>query len=190
VALIECPKCFGTKWWGMWDGQRAECPRCRGTGSLAVRLIQPYEREEREWSEVQGEGEVEVAGVSEAMAREEGERGLVPPDEDEKEPEWVGWWKRTTEQDLERLKPKVAEYGAGDLELMGAGLSMLTGGVAQRGQESAIAFYALGKIARIISALEDGRSPSDDSWLDLEIYARMARRVRVTGGVWPGGDGC
>jgi hypothetical protein len=51
--------------------------------------------------------------------------------------------------------------------------------------ELGVAFYALGKMARIMGAYADGLAPSDDSWHDLAIYARMAQRVRHADG-WPG----
>lgn len=97
------------------------------------------------------------------------------------------WWRKTTEEELESLMPKVVAYGSRDLEVMGDVMLMsypnLRGVVAP--EELAIGFYSLGKMARIMGAYADGHAPSFDSWHDLAIYARMAQRVRDVG-QWPG----
>lgn len=111
------------------------------------------------------------------------------------------WWAEVAAKDVLKFAPKVAEYGAGDLELMGNGLRMLSGsskwgdsaGLAgdgegsdagersQVGQEMAISFYLMGKIGRALSAYAEGRFPSDDTLEDIRIYAFMLTRVRVAG---------
>ena len=97
------------------------------------------------------------------------------------------WWDKTTQDEIESMMPKVVEYGSNDLKMIGDALLALRKDL--RGtvepDELAVAFYALGKIARILGAYEDGNTPSDDSWHDLAIYARMALRVRDAGD-WPG----
>lgn len=97
-------------------------------------------------------------------------------------------WMEQARQEAEKLAPKVVEYGALDLEMMGEGLratsshpDAFSGAAAQ---ELAIAFYVLGKVARLISAYSAGRLPSDDTWVDLSIYSRMALTVRRHG-AWP-----
>lgn len=97
------------------------------------------------------------------------------------------WWNETTKEELDSLMPKVVEYGSSDLKIMGEALLMLNPDLQENTEpeEIAIAFYALGKIARIIGAYADGVQPSHDSWHDLAIYARMAQRVRDAG-EWPG----
>ena len=99
------------------------------------------------------------------------------------------WWRLQAEAELDKTLPKVREYSAVDLEIMGA--AMLAGpGVRIRrpqgfGIEMAIAFYVLGKVSRAIGAYQEGRQPSDDTWFDIGVYARMAQRVREEG-TWPG----
>lgn len=85
------------------------------------------------------------------------------------------WWMEMAKQDYERFVEKARAYGSHDLELMGATLMKMG---ALDGEEAALAFYAEGKIARIMSAIASGRNPSDDSWFDLTIYSMMARLRR------------
>lgn len=97
------------------------------------------------------------------------------------------WWEATTRAELASMLPKVTEYGSHDLQIVGEALILLNPKLAGKAHpaEVGIAFYALGKIARIIGAYADGHSPSDDTWHDLAIYARMAQRVRDAD-TWPG----
>lgn len=97
------------------------------------------------------------------------------------------WWHATTKDEIDSMMPKVIEYGSNDLKMMGEAMLGLKPELADKiePEELAIAFYALGKIARIFGAYQDGSAPSDDSWHDLAIYARMAQRVRDAG-YWPG----
>jgi hypothetical protein len=101
------------------------------------------------------------------------------------------WWEEKCRADIDSMVPKAIEYGGGDLTLMADGMRLLqqVGGrtvtrPVQR--EAAIAFYALGKIARILSAISEGRLPGEDSWYDLQIYAIMAQYERQVG-PWPNG---
>lgn len=97
------------------------------------------------------------------------------------------WWLDTAAQEIDALMPKVIEYGASDLRLMGEALLMsmpqCRGKVLP--EELAIAFYAFGKAARLMGAYADGFEPSADTWHDLGVYARMAQRVRDAK-QWPG----
>jgi len=97
------------------------------------------------------------------------------------------WWEDTTDDELASLLPKVIEYGSHDLKIIGDVMLLLRPEL--RGkvnpEEMGVAFYALGKIARIMGAYADGIAPSNDSWHDLAIYSRMAQRIRSVGG-WPG----
>jgi hypothetical protein len=97
------------------------------------------------------------------------------------------WWQQTTKDEIESMLPKVIEYGANDLKVMGDAMLLLRPDLVGKihPEELAISFYALGKMARIVGAYADGQIPSDDSWHDLAIYARMAQRVRDAGH-WPG----
>lgn len=104
------------------------------------------------------------------------------------------WWIATADSDIRTVAPKAVEYGAADLEVMGTAMQHLYPGMGQIrdlserraiGLEMAIAFYALGKVARLFGAFEQGRVPNLDSWYDLAIYTGMARKVRETGS-WVG----
>lgn len=99
------------------------------------------------------------------------------------------WWRRLTNDDIAATLPKVQEYTAADLQIMGDTMRQwMPGGDTQPerwGIEMAIAFYLLGKIARAVAAYREGRVPSDDTLKDIRIYAVMMQRVRDTGG-WPG----
>jgi hypothetical protein len=106
--------------------------------------------------------------------------------------ELAEWWRALSEKEIAQTIAKAQEYGGDDLAYMGAILQDAIRGPevireeTSRAAETAVAFYALGKITRIIGALKEGRKPSDDSWLDLHVYAGMAIRIRETGG-WPNG---
>lgn len=93
------------------------------------------------------------------------------------------------EKDLVRLHEKALSYGSADLEVMGTAMQALLPGAdlfddksrRAAGLEMAIGFYAMGKSARLYGAWGDGNKPGDDSWEDMEAYAKMARIVRETG---------
>lgn len=99
------------------------------------------------------------------------------------------WWSITAEQDAKTTAPKAAEYGAADLAIMGKAMESLFPNLEAMpaeerekvGLEMAVAFYALGKIARLFGAYQQGRLPGDDSWFDLTVYSLMARRIRSVG---------
>lgn len=95
----------------------------------------------------------------------------------------AAWWVQLSDEEVSSLIPKAIEYGSADLEVMGqAMLTLLPNlrGVVD-GQELAIAFYALGKIARLFGGYAQGERPSNDCWYDLKVYAGMAQRVREVG---------
>lgn len=88
------------------------------------------------------------------------------------------WWDTTSASIRDMCLSKADAYGARDLEIMGAA-SGHSGG---RQIEWAVAFYALGKIARILSAIESGDPhTNDDSWTDLVAYAMMGMKAGHTG---------
>lgn len=95
------------------------------------------------------------------------------------------WWYKTCKDDLDRLMPKVGEYTASDLVLMGQFLAEWTGLDPKAGPEAACMFYLLGKVARSVAAYKEGRLPSEDTTHDITIYSLMVRRIRESGG-WPG----
>lgn len=123
--------------------------------------------------QVAGVGEVPMAGV------------LQDYDRRVKQTEEVAgvrrWWLDVAGQDVEKFAPKLAEYGSHDLLIVGAGLLPTHGGDAPLQLEAGVAFYALGKAARAVEALREGRTASPDTWLDLVTYGMMARRIQATG---------
>lgn len=102
--------------------------------------------------------------------------------------ELTSWWIDSAASEIDGMAAKAVEYGATDLRDLGRMIYEMAGrpqpddGVAT---ETGIAFYAAGKLGRIVAAIKEGRRPSEDTWLDLGVYSRMAQRVRQTGG-WPG----
>jgi len=95
------------------------------------------------------------------------------------------WWINHAHQEADRTISKMEEYGAGDLAMIGYSISRIAGREVRDEKQAAelgIVFYALGKIARVIAAVEEGRTPSDDTWFDLAVYAKMALAIR--GDAW------
>lgn len=107
-----------------------------------------------------------------------------PSDVPEGYAELEEWWMGLAQADLDRMLPKVTEYTASDLLLMGQFMEHWLGLPVGTGKEAACVWYALGKVARAVSAYREGRLPSEDTLQDLEIYAKMARRIREKGN-WP-----
>lgn len=98
--------------------------------------------------------------------------------------ELEGWWIAKAQEEIERTVPKAVEYSSSDLVDIGRGV-LGEGRTDEEYAEAGVAFYALGKVSRIMGAIREGRRPSDDSWFDLGVYARMAERIREFGS-WPG----
>lgn len=93
------------------------------------------------------------------------------------------WWASKTARDIDAMLPKVAEYSSSDLLVIGAGIVPHMNPAAQA--EAAVAFYLLGKAARLTGAFIEGRVPHVDSWDDAAVYSMMGRRIREVG-AWPG----
>lgn len=98
------------------------------------------------------------------------------------------WWFEQAQLELDRTIPKAKEYGSGDLAVMASALRLLHSSKLSVAwgdsfyMEWACAFYALGKVSRVIAAYARGDLPDSDSWFDLGVYCRMAQRIRATGG--------
>lgn len=114
------------------------------------------------------------------------EQELLPPELDR-----LAVWMRDHHLALrEQTVAKAGEYGALDLKVMGASLaevlSELGGDDAPPAAklQAAIAFYLLGKVSRVISALAEGKPAPTDSWLDAEVYSMMGSYVQEHG-QWP-----
>jgi hypothetical protein len=101
----------------------------------------------------------------------------------------ANWWLDETRNELDSVIPKALEYGSADLKVIGFALSQMIGepkGVTN--DELGIAFYVLGKVARLVGGYADGRAPSDDTWHDIAIYTKMAQYARFHG-EWGGFKG-
>jgi hypothetical protein len=107
------------------------------------------------------------------------------------------WWMTTAYEDFMQKAPKVDEYGAHDLEIMGAILMVMVykhhldllreaeqATKLPVATELAVWFYILGKVARLVSDYMAGRSGKPDTWHDITFYSMMARRIQETGR-WP-----
>ena len=102
------------------------------------------------------------------------------------------WWRLQAEKEIEQTIAKSAAYGGDNLLMMGEMISdlftmktrddLIRAGVTA--DELAIAMYCLTKITRILGSYKAGVRPSDDSWMDLHVYAAMGIRAREVGG-WP-----
>lgn len=100
-------------------------------------------------------------------------------------PSLADWWERTSRKDLEQMLPKIEEYSAIDLEIMGAAMEAAFPKLPKgAGKEFACQFYLLGKVARAIGAFMESRLPSADTYKDETAYSKMARRIREAG-TWP-----
>lgn len=107
--------------------------------------------------------------------------------------ELADWWRTVNDLMIETVVPKAIEYGATDLRDLGVQVLEMSGrepltwesdDLTRYATEIGIAFYALGKLGRIVAAIKEKRTPSYDTWLDLAIYATMALRVHAKGS-WP-----
>lgn len=100
----------------------------------------------------------------------------------------AGWWREKAEAEIDQTVAKAVEYGSTDLIDIGHSIARAAGRELEGDDEAAewgIFFYLEGKLSRWRSAITDGRRVSDDTLLDIGVYARMAQRVRDAGG-WPG----
>jgi len=94
------------------------------------------------------------------------------------------WWLAHAASEVDLTIPKMNEYGSRDLVEVGQQLAR----IARReideltAMEWGCAFYLLGKMARVTSAMERGDRPSDDTWFDISVYARMVQAARA--GAW------
>lgn len=112
---------------------------------------------------------------------------------DERDAELFEWWLATALSDFRDAIPKAHEYGgnveqgSADLQLIGENLATLLDmhdAPDAVKQEMACWFYMQGKVARLVSDYQQGRTGKADTWLDATVYAMMARRIQVEGR-WP-----
>lgn len=93
------------------------------------------------------------------------------------------WWIQHATDEIAAMLKKLDEYGAGDLHEIGYSMAKVANREVTREQayELGVMFYALGKMQRIISAAEQAREASTDTWHDLAVYSKMvlANRAEV-----------
>lgn len=102
----------------------------------------------------------------------------------------TNWWIDLANEEVDRVVPKAVEYGSTDLREVGRTLAnvMQRDGLSDEElTELGIYFYLVGKFARWMDAVRDGRRAGDDTLHDIGVYVRMAQRTRAVGG-WPFGD--
>lgn len=108
----------------------------------------------------------------------------VPDDKKQRVRDLQAWMEKIRQAEQNETLRKAVEYGSSDLEVMGKTMLLLVPEHLRTealGLQMAIGFYALGKVARLFGAFEDGRAPSTDTWYDLHIYALMGMKVQETG---------
>lgn len=113
---------------------------------------------------------------------EVGNAKKVPPSTPVEELE--GWLRRTFEDELPSTLEKAVTYGAADLEVMGDALAVMMPQIAHDRKLrllAAVTFYQLGKVARQIGALRDGREPPTDTNYDMHIYGLIGLKIQETG---------
>lgn len=100
------------------------------------------------------------------------------------------WWLELAQEQVTKTVPKAVDYGSDDLRDLGA---WLAGEMGLEGADEGtlvqlgIVMYIRGKLARVASAIKDGRAPSRDTWFDLIVYPTMGLRALEVG-AWPGVD--
>lgn len=95
------------------------------------------------------------------------------------------WWMAKAEADVEKLMPKLTEYGSHDLTIMGDSLAEWLQVPREMGVELACCFYLLGKVGRMVSAYRRGERASEDTLQDAVAYASMCRYAQEHDGRWP-----
>ncbi len=98
-------------------------------------------------------------------------------------------WGQINADEMGKVIPKAVQYGAADLDVMGYVLGKILNAPTARErewsppelQELAVFFYTMGKVARMAGAYAQGDMPSDDTWHDTSVYARMTQVIRRRG---------
>ena len=95
------------------------------------------------------------------------------------------WWIDHARTEASATIAKMCEYGSGDLVAVGQQVRQLADRkpmVDADAMELGCLFYLIGKMERAISAHKRGDLPSDDTWFDIAVYAKMVLAKRA--GVW------
>lgn len=105
-------------------------------------------------------------------------KAMAPVDELEQ------WLRHTFESELPGTLDKAVTYGSADLEVMGDAMGVMIPKIANDPKLkllAAVTFYQLGKVARQIGALRDGREPPLDTNYDMHIYGLIGMKIQMTG---------
>lgn len=98
----------------------------------------------------------------------------------------IVWWLDDAEDMARRTIAKMIEYGSGDLVSLGQHLCRMADRPLSESDvhsmELGCLMYLLGKIERAVEAVKADRPIKDDTWFDIEVYAKMARAARS--GAW------
>lgn len=99
--------------------------------------------------------------------------------------QFLSWWSTEAAATGAATAAKLEEYGASDLVHIGLSMATMMGRTVGDDEafELGCFFYLYGKVTRALSAYQRHRVPSDDTWLDLSVYAKMVLAKRA--GVWP-----
>lgn len=132
-----------------------------------------------------------------SFATVDSETLVIKLPQDPAQAELLTWWMTTAYEDHQAGAPKVDEYGAHDLEIMGVVLMVLVYkeklDILHQAEQAtklpvmtelACWFYVLGKVARLVSDYLAARPGKADTWHDVTFYSMMARRIQDTGR-WP-----
>lgn len=151
----------GTGW--VWDGAWSKWIPCK--------YISPVPRET--------DKDIKVVRVVDIT---NGDPVLVPTPE-AVEADLRAWWETNSDHDLESTIPKAIEYGSESMIEYGRTLARVAGRKVSEAEalEWAIFAYIVGKVGRWTAAVQRGEKVSEDTLKDIEIYAKMARKVRQTG---------
>lgn len=96
------------------------------------------------------------------------------------------WWIKRATVEVTRMVGKLDEYGVGDIHAIGYHIAKLAGWndiTHAQAYELGVTFYIFGKIQRTMTAAENHRTASDDTWHDISVYATMVLANRA--GVMP-----
>jgi hypothetical protein len=92
------------------------------------------------------------------------------------------WWLAHAATEADATIAKMNEYGSGDLVAVGESVMRLAGRPIPTDKSVAMEigclFYLIGKLERAVSAHKRGDLPSDDTWFDLAVYAKMVQAKR------------
>lgn len=149
---------------------------------------------------VYGECQIGYANREEGFGQHTDEENRMANPENIKlvTPTLEAWWVEQARLEAPEIARKAHEYGSNSLAAMGAMLGSMANGEAPTGNQTYLVeadqlelgcfAYAYGKLQRALDAYQRGERPSQDTWVDIAVYAKMVLRIRDAGG-WPGDVG-